>query len=171
MNLRQRMASTSMCSSEEGEPTLTVLDFGHSSSSPTARDPSREQQGPLPPCRPDCRHALVPCTFRIQVSRLSQDTSFPVSSCLWQVYGYPFLGALPPFYNSTPRRRIKGCHKRANSGVASVSGSLSRHVNLPFGAAVAHKLLLKQALVSAHHALQSAILVFGTTVHVSRLGA
>ncbi len=106
MNLRQRMASTYMCRIEEGEPTLTVLDFGQSSSYPIARDPSREQQGHLPPFRPDCRHAMVPCTFRIQVSRLSQDTSFPVSSCLWQVYGYPFLGALPPFYNNTLRRRI-----------------------------------------------------------------
>jgi hypothetical protein len=89
MNLRQRMASTYMCRSEEGEPTLTVLDFGQSSSSHIARDPSREQQGHLPPFRPACRHATVPCTFRIQVSRLSQDTSFPVSSCLWQVCGYP----------------------------------------------------------------------------------
>ena len=108
MNLRQRMASTSMCRSEEGEPTLTVLDFGQSSSYPIARDPSREQQGHLPPFRPDCRHALVPCTLRIQVSRLSQDTSFPVSSCLWQVYGYPFLGALPPFYNGATRHGMTG---------------------------------------------------------------
>src|SRR5258706_9326997 len=87
MTLRQRMASTYMWRIEEGEPTLTVLDFGQSSSYPIVRDPSREQQGHLPPFRPDCRHAMVPCTFRIQVSRLSQDTSFPVSSCLWQVYG------------------------------------------------------------------------------------
>ena len=87
MNLRQQMAPRSMCRIGEGEPTLTVLDFGQSSSSPIARDPRREQQGHLPPFRPACRHATVPCTFRIQVSRLSQDTSFPVSSCLRQVYG------------------------------------------------------------------------------------
>jgi hypothetical protein len=35
--------------------------------------------------------------------------------------------------------RVKGCQKRANSGVASVSGSMSRHANLLFGAAGAHK--------------------------------
>jgi hypothetical protein len=100
------MAATYLCCIEEGEPPLTVLDFGQSSAYPLARDPSREPQGHLPPFRPDCRHAMVPCTFRIQVSRLSQDTSFPVSSCLWQVYGYPFLGALAPFYNGATRHGI-----------------------------------------------------------------
>jgi len=116
------MASTYMCRIDEGEPTLTVLDFGQFSSYRIARDPSREQQGHLPPFRPDCWHALVPCTFRIQVNRLSQDISFPVSSCLWQVYGYPFLGALPPFYNSPLRRHMKTALTSTKRTVIHVKG-------------------------------------------------